>query len=48
MWAKFNDNAKRTWLVNEDGLTVFARQYVYAQLLSEKSTVVHTKQTFDF
>jgi len=47
MWAKFNDNAKGTWLINQDGLTAFARQYVYAQLLSEKSKIVHTKQTFN-
>jgi hypothetical protein len=47
MWANLSDNKKRSWFVNWDGLTAFARQYVYAQLLTENSNVRRTKQTFE-
>lgn len=47
MWISIRDKAARNWHLNSAGLTTFTRQYVYAELLNEKSQVVRKTERID-
>ena len=46
MWVYFKDNNGKQWLIDQIGMWILVRQYVYAQLLKDKSTLQTTKNWF--
>jgi|SRR5579862_8154703 hypothetical protein len=38
-WTSFSDDKGQNWVVDQTGLWIFVRQFVYAQLLLEKSRI---------
>jgi hypothetical protein len=46
MWVYFKDNNGKEWLIDQIGMWMLVRQYIYAKLLNDQSKIVTTKNWF--